>query len=389
MASFEILRIAALTFWRDRAGLVLAFVLPPLVFLVFAAVFGSGVSGKVDVKAVAYDRIASVESRQLLDAVNKRLDGRLTRVTSRAALDDALASSEADAGLVIAGDLRRDFAPVTVLADASKHTAGEVLSAQTQAAAQIALPRLMLDRAVVRLDPLVAFSDAQKAALATAPIELGAADGPDFVARSLVGAGGDPQVVYYAGGVSVLFLMFSAMQGAMAGIEERRSGIQQRLALSVGGVAPILIGRMAWLTGLGVAQSLAVFGLAAAVYHTPLLAQFWPWSATALATAASSAGLALALASACRTREQAQTVSTFAILILGAVGGSMAPRFLMPAAMQTLGWATPNAWAIDAYQSVLWRGVTDGRVFAAWGALAGFALAGLAAAWLIERRRQA
>ena len=32
-------RVMALGLWRDRAGLVLVFVLPPLVFIVFATVF--------------------------------------------------------------------------------------------------------------------------------------------------------------------------------------------------------------------------------------------------------------------------------------------------------------------------------------------------------------
>lgn len=388
MVALQIAWISALTFWRDRAGLVLAFVLPPLVFLVFAAVFAAGVSGKLDVKAGAVDAIGTAESRQFVAALNARLAGRVRAYQNVAALEAAIATGEMDAGLVLRGDLRRDSTPISVLIDASRRTAGEVLNAQVMASAQAALPRLMLDRAVIRLDPLVHFDEVQRHALATTPMGAQSERG-DFVVRRPVGAGGDPQVVYYAGGVSILFLMFTAMQGAMAGIEERRSGIQQRLALSAGGAGPILFGRMAWMTGLGVAQSLAVFGLAAAVYGTPLFEHAAAWLLTALAAAAASAGLSLALASACRTREQAQTVSTFAILILGAIGGSMAPRFLMPAAMQSLGWATPNAWAIDAYQSVLWRGVVDLRVWAAWGALLAFAAGGAAASLLMERRRQA
>ena len=39
------LRVMALSLLRDRAGLVLVFVLPPLVFIVFASVFAAGASG--------------------------------------------------------------------------------------------------------------------------------------------------------------------------------------------------------------------------------------------------------------------------------------------------------------------------------------------------------
>src|SRR4029077_5658100 len=91
--------------------------------------------------------------------------------------------------------------------------------------------------------------------------------------------------------------------------------------------------------------------VSAVVYSVPVLTNLAAWSATAICAAAASAGIALALAAACNTRKQAQPVSTFAFLILAAIGGSMAPRFLMPEALQTLGWLTPHTWAIEAYQT--------------------------------------
>jgi ABC-2 type transport system permease protein len=201
-------------------------------------------------------------------------------------------------------------------------------------------------------------------------------------------SGGDPLLVYYAGAVSILFLMFTAMQGAMSLIDERTAGLRLRLGLSAGGVAPLLGGRMLWLTGLGVVQALVLFLVAALVYGVPLLTNLAAWAATAVCAAAASAGIALGLAAACNTREQAQPVSTFAFLILAAVGGSMAPRFLMPEALQTLGWLTPHAWVIEAYQTVLWRGLVNTTVFQAWTVLSSFAAAGfLAALWIEGRRR--
>jgi ABC-2 type transport system permease protein len=76
------------------------------------------------------------------------------------------------------------------------------------------------------------------------------------------------------------------------------------------------------------------------------------------------------------------------ILILAAVGGSMAPRFLMPAALQTLGLLTPHAWVIQAYQIVLWRRIINIQVFQAWLILAGFGGFGFFTALAIESRRK-
>jgi ABC-2 type transport system permease protein len=258
------------------------------------------------------------------------------------------------------------------------------LTAQVKAVAENALPDVMMEREIVRLGPLLGLSEEQLDRLTSRP---GPAPAAPFVTRQTI-SGGDPIVIYYAGAVSILFLLFTAMQGAMSLIDERRAGLRLRLGLSAGGVAPLLFGRMLWLTGLGVAQALILFVVAAILYHVPLVQSLAPWTATAIAAAAASGGIALALAAACPTREQAQTLSTFVVLILAAIGGSMAPRFLMPAPLQTLGWFTPHAWVIDAYQTILWRRVVDAEVLEAWTVLAAFAGVGFLIALTIESRRR-
>jgi ABC-2 type transport system permease protein len=381
---FVMLRVMALSLWRDKAGLILAFVLPPVVFIVFASVFGAGASGRLDVRAGVFDQAPSIDSRRLTAALDKQLNGRLVAFKDRTALLDAVANGQVDAGLTLQEPLLSDAAPATVLIHPGRRAAGEVLTAQVTAVAAATLPQVMTAREFAPLAPVLALSKEQMARLSAMPVS-----GPPtpFVGQEVL-SGGDPVVVYYAGAVSILFLMFSSMQGAMSLIDERRSGMRLRLGLSVGGTAPLLGGRMLWLVALGVAQALVLFGVATLVYRLPLLEHVAPWLVTAICAAAAAAGIALLLAAACQTREQAQTISTFVILILAAVGGSMAPRFLMPAALQTLGWLTPHAWVIEAYQAVLWRKVVDLHVLEAWAVLAGFGAVGFLAALFIESRRR-
>lgn len=380
-----ILRVMALGLWRDRAGLVLVFVLPPLVFFVFASVFGAGANARLDVRAGVVDQIASNDSRQLVAGLRSRLDGRLSPLASVAALEDTIESGEADAGLVLQGDLAATPSPITVLVHPGRKAAGEVLAAQIGATASQDLPELMLRREIAQLSTVLALTPGQLRHADETP--AGPVAAPSFVAQQVL-LGGNPLVIYYAGAVSILFLMFTAMQGAIGLIDERRSGLRLRLGLSTGGVAPLFAGRMVWLIALGVVQALVLFAAAAAAYGVPLEDHVAAWSATALAAAAASAGIALALAAACQTREQAQTISTFLFLILAAVGGSMAPRFLMPAALQNFGWLTPHTWVIEAYEAILWRGLVNATVLQAWGVLFGFALVGfLAALWIEGRRR--
>jgi len=379
-----VLRVMALGLWRDRAGLVLTFALPPLVFIVFASVFAAGANGKLDVKAGVVDQAASAESRRLTNALSHQLGGRLTTYPDRAALLDAVANGRVDAGLVLAGDLSLAPAPAIVLVHPGRRAAGEVLTAQVKAVADRALPDVMMEREIVRLGPVLGLSKRQLSRLSGRPAPAPSAP---FVTQQMLG-GGDPMVIYYAGAVSILFLMFTAMQGAMSLIDERRAGLRLRLGLSAGGVAPLLLGRMLWLTALGVAQALVLFIVAMSLYHIPLVQSLAPWAVTAIVAAAASGGLALALAAACPTREQAQTLSTFVVLILAAVGGSMAPRFLMPAPLQALGWLTPHAWVIEAYQAILWRRIVNADVLAAWAILAAFAAAGFLIALTLESRRR-
>jgi ABC-2 type transport system permease protein len=79
-------------------------------------------------------------------------------------------------------------------------------------------------------------------------------------------------------------------------------------------------------------------------------------------------------------------LSTFVILVLAAIGGSMVPRFLMPPWLQAVGWFTPHAWTIDAYQAILWRDAGIGAVYKAWCVLTVVGLFGLVVAHTLARR---
>jgi ABC-2 type transport system permease protein len=381
---FVMLKVMALGLWRDKGGLVLAFLLPPVVFIVFASVFAAGASGKLDLRAGVVDQTASADGRRLTTALSHQLSGRMATYPDQAALLEAIANERVDAGLILSGDLRHDPTPITVLIHPGRRAAGEVLTAQITAVAEKALPDMMTAREIVRLGPLLSLTERQLGRLSAAP---GPGPSPPLVARRILG-GGDPIVVYYAGAVSILFLLFSAMQGAMILIEERRGGMRLRLGLSAGGVAPLMVGRMLWLVGLGVAQAFVLFVVAMVVYRIRLWESLGPWLITAVCAAAAAAGIALLVAAACRTREQANAVGTFVVLILAAVGGSMAPRFLMPAPLQALGWLTPHAWVIQAYQTVLWRRVVNLQVLEAWLVLAAFGAVGFTLAVALESRRK-
>ena len=208
-----------------------------------------------------------------------------------------------------------------------------------------------------------------------------------FERRDAVVAGRAPSAVtYYAGAVAMLFLLFSALTGAMSYLDERESGLLDRLAIGPGGVGVLIDGKFMFLCVQGFLQVAVIFLVGWAVFGIELWSNLLPWAATTLAAAIAAAGLALAFVTLCRSKQQAQSLGHMLILVVSAVGGSMVPRYLMPGYVQAIGWATPNTWALDAYSSIFARADGVMTLLLPWAVLAGCGVVGLLAAHILARR---
>jgi len=396
-----VFRVMLLSLVRDRGALLLAFVLPPLMFLVFAEVFSGAGDEDLTLRIAVLDESSDLAGIRLGEAL-LALDGieaSERSVANRAELEAAVRDGRADAALWIRGRPGSDAGDgpwLEVLGDGSRALAVAVLSGRVQGVLQREFPDLALARASDLVESVLGpYSPAQRAALeqrlqhlsSEAPVVERAPAALDFEQRLLGGRRAmDPGVSYYAAAVAILFLMFAAMQGAISLVDERSSGIVDRLAAGPGGITVVVLGKGLFLTMQGMVQAGLIFAVAWAVYGLTWPARFVPWSITALLAAAVAAWMGLLLAALCQSRQQAQTASAFVVLILAAVGGSMVPRFLMPIWLRDLGWLTPNAWVIEAWHGTLWREQSLTELLPAWAVLAGFTLAAMVLAlWLSNR----
>lgn len=342
----------ARSFLRDPAGLLLTLALPPIVYLMFAAIFGAAAGGDLDLRIALYDTAKSPASLAIAQRLVDRHGDRVLMTSDPVAVDQRVLGGAADVGVIL-GPCAPAPVCIEVVAHPGRAAAGQAM----------------------RGELLVPSGPAADATAGPARLRL-------------VGPAGDPMALYYAGGVSLMFVFFAAMQGALGWLDDRRSGLLARLSLAAGGLGYLLAARGAWMVTVALAQTALIFALA--VRRSPALdvALVGAWAMTALVVAAAAAGLALGLIALCRTRGQAEPVSTVAALLAAALGGSMAPRFLMPEAFQAAGVITPHAWGIEAYSAIVWRGVAGPPVYLAWVVLAAFAAVGFGVAFVMEKRRQ-
>lgn len=390
--------VMALSLIRDRGALVMAFLLPPSIFVIFATIF-SGTGGdelRLQVVLGVSERSSLTERLETALRAEPWLRILPRTVPDQRAVVAAVERGQADVGLLLRGDLHQtSAAPAVVFVDPGKVIAGAILGGHLQRLIRRQLPDLVLSRTAPAIESLVGGFTPEQSARLTAAIEQLATgttieDGvAGMIESRTVGPqnGSGATVTYYAGALTILFLLFSAMQSAATLIEERHSGIIDRIAVGPAGTDVVVVGKFLFLTIQGVVQATLIFAMAALVYHVEVLPHAGLWLATTLAAASAASGLGLATAAVCTTRHQAQTISTCIVLICSALGGSMVPRYMMPPWLQDIGWYTPNAWTIEAYHGVLWRGEELMDLLPELGWLLAVAIAGTMLALLVSRLR--
>jgi ABC-2 type transport system permease protein len=428
----SVLRAMLLGLIRDRGALLLSFALPAAFFLVFAMIFvggtgeGNGASPTVRVALGAEDPeepatrnlLAAIAAEGALIPVDE--DGDVAEeggppILAPDSVRELVRGGDADAGLIVrsAGGLLPQAlfsAPgegetaLILVEDPARAVAAQVLAGLTQKALFTALPAQALELGVSSFEQFVApLSSEQResfegvlreleqqegagAGEAGSPLDLNQLFATETVAGTDDSGETGSLAAYYAGAIAVLFMLFASFGGASLLHDELDRGILDRVLAGPGGLAPLLTGKLLYLVVVGSLQVLEIYLLAWLLYGVPFVGRGFGFAITTLATAFACAGIGLLLVAACRTKAQAAAVSTIAILLASALGGSMVPRFLMPDWMRSVGWLTPNAWAIEAYNKIFWLGEPVSALAAPVAVLVGFGAVSFLIAQLLVRR---
>ena len=375
---------------RDRAAFVLAFVLPVAFFTIFAAIFaGSSRSATRKIPVAVVDEDHSEVSRRFVEGLKAEAglsvglkpgdekDPNGADYTSASA-EQAVRKGEVPVALMIPkgfGEHPVAFGPagenptVSILADSSDPVAPQVLRGLVQKVAMTSLPAALARSGMAELEKWSGgLTPEQKARIEEnlRSIETqrtrslssdGAGDGlVPVTIRDVVGeTKKNPTVTFYAAGLGVMFLLFSAAGAGGALIEEAESGTLDRILSTRVSMSKLLLGKLVYLAGVGVAQLTLMFVWGALFFGLDLQHHVVGFVLMTVATALATSAFGLLLASLCRSRMQLVALSNLAILLMSALGGSLFPRFLMPEKIQKIGLVTLNAWALDGFQKIFWR----------------------------------
>lgn len=379
---------------HDRSAMVLSFVVPIVFFTVFAAIFGrgSGRSATNPVRLAVVDEDGSESSRQLVAGLGRETALRIIPGPGAKPRADAPFSARTAEAAVRGGDLpaaiiipkgfgqrplrfgaSAEQPRVLLLSDPSDPVAPQILAGLLQKVAMTAMPQAMARAGIAevekwsggltpdqraRLEESLRHADTAPARGATGAASENVAGGGliEITQRDVLGGRkSNPLVAFYAAGIGVMFLLFSAAGAGGALIEEAETGTLDRILSTRVSMTRLLAGKLVYLAGLAATQLLIMFVWGSIAFGLPMRGH-WPGfliMTAATALAASTFGLLLAAVS--RSRTQLVALSNLTVLVMSALGGSMFPRFLMPEIMQKIGLVTLNAWAIDGFQKVFWR----------------------------------
>ncbi len=410
--------------WRDRAGILLLFLMPVVLVLVITLVQQNvlRIAGESGARVVIADldrggagEEMAAEMKQLgIAAVMAGPDadpGRLTRKCRAGAiqalvvvpagfgrrLEQAAAAAMRPDGRErgeIRPEIRITFDPA-VFAGLRAAVTGAVRAVAARIAARrmtAEFERIMPDRIRAALVAAVG------PAAALARVEIPSLSRPDAEpvavrAETAGGAAVVPTAVQHNVPAWSLFgIFFIVVPLAAVILNERRSHIFARLLASPVPRLTLAAARITAYALVCVAQFILLFAVGA--WLLPALgtdALVMPEDVgalvlTLLAACFAASGYGFLVGVMARTHEQAAMFGSISVVVAAAIGGVMVPVYAMPPFMRALSVISPLSWGLDSLLALFVRGGGLAVVWPDLAMLSGFGLLCLALSWLRIRR---
>lgn len=196
-----------------------------------------------------------------------------------------------------------------------------------------------------------------------------------FKEISVVGEKSDnPYIAQGVAGTAVMMLLFGVFFAGASLLQEREGGSLRRLLLSPIPRRNILLSKYLSTYIAALLQVVVIFLFGYFVFKLNIFKNLPALIVMTLVTIASATSLGMFMAAICKSYRQVQGLTTLIVLTMSALGGSWFPLLIMPRWLQIVGHFTFNAWAMDGFQDILWRGLGIKSILPEIGVLAAAAL---------------
>ena len=181
-------------------------------------------------------------------------------------------------------------------------------------------------------------------------------------------------------GYLTMFVFFTAAMGAEALARERQTHTLERLMANGVRRESLIVGKFLAGALIGVVQVAVMWIVGALAFNVDLGASPVAVIVLSLLMVLASAAFAVLLASFVGNVRTASAAGVLTSLVLAPIGGSWWPLFITPAFMQSLARLTPHGWANDGLNRLMLFGAEFSDVLPSMAALVAFAAVFLALA---------
>lgn len=362
---------------RDRSAVVLAVVAPFGLAAIFSLLLPSS-TGDLHVALGLVDADDSPASTAFLsgplDSIEEAGIASVVVLPDESAARAAIAAGDVDAAAVIDfgfGEAVQagDPAAIDVIGNSGAGLATEILRSLAEGyVAELEAVRLSVATAVAATgaQPDPSEMDALVARAVDTPSPIRLVDTATELRRM-------PSSTFYAAGMAIFFLFFTAQFGVLSILAERRQGTLPRLVAAPIPPWAIVAGKAIGSFVLGVTSLTIII-----VASTALLGASWgnPLGVAALVVAAvmSAMGITAMITTLARTEEQAGGWNAIVAVTLGILGGSFLDLSQAPPLLSRLSLLTPHAWFLDGLNALAVPGASAAGVAVPVAALLAFAV---------------
>jgi len=354
---------------RDKSAFVVLLILPMAMIIILGTVFNwSSSSFTANVTLVDLDR-GDMARRLTQDVFASRQLKDLLVVTSVATEAEArtlVEQGKTGAAVIIPAGFSNGVAAgtrvaITVLGNPETATqAGVIRNVVESFTAEVQRRQLAASIAVQTLQRSGAVPpQAMQEAVQSVMDEVGTSQQTGAVSLKTTTQEGlrvPPALDYYAVGMALLYLIFTANTGTEGMLEEKRQHTLSRTLTTPTSRTQILLGKLVGVFVIAALQFALIILLTRVLYNVNWGESVPAVIVMAVATVLAGAGLSTLVAALARTPEQAGEVGPAVALIYSLLGGSMWSVYNMPAWMNSLSRLTFTRWSIEGFTSLMVKG---------------------------------